>query len=367
MNYGDYPNLKFVKRILIIKLRHIGDVLLTSPLLSCLKNGLPEAQIDAFIYKECAPMLEGHPALNKLILYDREWKKLPLLRKLFREGKLLKSIRYQGYDLVINLTEGDRGAIAAWMSKAPITAGIDPKGRGFFGKSKIYTHLIKQCSMPRHTVEKNLDALRRLGIFPEPEERDLFLHVPDGSLERMRTLLQEAGIEEGNYILIHPASRWKFKCIPTATMARLIDALNEQGIKLILTSGPDKDEVSMLDEILKKSGAAVLNLSGKISLKELAALIKMSRALICVDSVALHIASALKTPVVTLFGPTSEQNWGPWMHPESRVVTKSVSCRPCFMDGCGGSKKSDCLTTLSVEQILQAVDELLLTQHVLGK
>jgi heptosyltransferase-3 len=117
----------------------------------------------------------------------------------------------------------------------------------------------------------------------------------------------------------------------------------------------------MVDEILALAPQAqVLNCAGKLSLKELAALIQMSKALICVDSVPLHIASALKTPVVAMFGPTSEQNWGPWMHPKARVVAQQFSCRPCYQDGCAGSKMSDCLFTMPQSRILSALDEILL-------
>ena len=178
MTYGNYPDLTSVRRILVIKMRHHGDVLLASPLFSNLKKALPSAAIDAFIYKDTLPMLEGHPAIADYLLYDRGWKKLPLLKKIGKEISLLKQIRSKGYDLVINLTEGDRGAIAAKISRAKCSVGFDPKGSGFFGKRKAFTHIVKSCPHPRHTVERQLDVLRRIGIFPAPEERDLHLHIP---------------------------------------------------------------------------------------------------------------------------------------------------------------------------------------------
>ncbi len=347
-----YPDLKNVKRILIIKMRHLGDVLLTSPLFSCLQKALPEAQIEAFIYQEGAPMLEGHPAISNLILYDRKWKKLPLFKKIFKELQLLYSIACRRYDLVINLTEGDRGAIAAWISGAKIRVGFDPKGSGFFGKKKAYTHLVKHCPTPRHTVEKNLDALRRIGIFPEPDERDLFLHIPDKAFAKIDSFALQ------DFVVIHPTSRWRFKCLPLETVAAVATALKQQGFELVLTAGPDPQEMAMVEQIIQKTGQELVNLAGCLSLKELAALIQKSSGLICVDSVALHIASALKVPVVAAFGPTSEINWGPWMHPYSKVVAKEVACRPCFMDGCGGSKRSDCLYRLSAQEILDAFKKL---------
>ncbi len=358
MTYGNYPDLSKVKRVLVIKMRHHGDVLLASPLFSNLKKAIPDAQIDAFIYKDTLPMLQGHPAIADYLLYDRDWKKRSFLQKMAKELALLKEIRARGYDLVINLTEGDRGAIAALVSGSPIRVGFDPQKSGLLGKRKIYTHVAKVCPHPRHTVERQLDVLRRIGIFPKAEERDLFLHVPEKAIERVADLLEKEEIRPGNYVLIHPASRWRFKCLSTPQIAQLISQLHERDLRLVISSGPDSQEIAMVEEILSLApNVPVFNCAGKLTLKELAALIQSAKALICVDSVPLHIASALKTPVVAMFGPTSEQNWGPWMHPSARVVSQKFSCRPCYQDGCGGSKMSDCLFSLSIGAILSAFDD----------
>jgi heptosyltransferase-3 len=162
-----------------------------------------------------------------------------------------------------------------------------------------------------------------------------------------------------DYILIHPVSRWRFKCCPPNLIADLIKHLHAEKKTVVLTSGPDPIEMEMLEEIIKLTPpGSTMNLGGKVSLKGLGALIKRSECTICVDSVPLHIASAVKTPLVVLFGPSCERNWGPWMHPRSRVVSKTISCRPCYMDGCGGSKRSDCLYSLPLKNILTAVNDL---------
>ncbi len=358
MKYGNYPDLSDVKKVLVIKLRHHGDVLLTAPVFSNLQAALPQAEIHAMVYKDTVPMLEGHPAIHKFISYDRGWKKLRFLGKLMKEFSLLKKVRQEKYDMVINLTEGDRGAIAALVSGAEICVGLDPEGKGFKGKKSIYSHVVKACKTPRHTVEKNLDALRRIGIFPTPEERDIFFAIPEESKKRTLQLLQENGMAPHDYFLLHPVSRWKFKCWPPSLVAKLIAELYMRGEKIILTSSPDTQELQMVDEILKLvPHVPVLNLGGKTSLKDLGALIEMSRCLVSVDSVPLHMSSALKSPTVVLFGPSSEINWGPWLNHKARVVAQNLPCRPCFMDGCGGSKMSDCLHTLPVGKVLKAIDE----------
>ena len=108
----------------------------------------------------------------------------------------------------------------------------------------------------------------------------------------------------------------------------------------------------MVEEIVE--GLDVVNLSGKVSLQQLAGLIDRSEFLICVDSLPFHMASALKKPVVAIFGPTSEVTWGPWRNERAEVVAMPFSCRPCYQDGCGGSKRSDCIESISVERVLQA-------------
>ncbi len=348
MTYGDYPDLAGVKKVLVVKLRQLGDVLLTGPVFSCLRRALPEAKIDAYVYEEAIPMLEGHPGVDGFLGYDRKWKKLGFWGRLGKERELLGRIRNGGYDLVINLTEGDRGGMAAWLSGARVRAGFDPKGKW---QKRILTHTAKHCPTLRHTVEKNLDVLRRIGIFPGTEERDLFLAVPE---EAALSMKERVGVEK--FVLIHPTSRWRFKCWPVEKMRELAEKLIAKGKKVVFTSGPDPDERAMVEEIAQ--GLNALNLAGTISLKELAALIRACEFLVCVDSVPFHMASAFKKSVVAVWGPTSEVAWGPWRNPNVRIVAQNYSCRPCYQDGCGGSKLSDCLYTLPVEKVWKAIESL---------
>lgn len=354
-------DLTKVKRVLVAKLRHHGDVLLTSPVFSVLKTYLPNAQIDAYLYEETAPMLSSHPAIYQMILYSKKHKKKSRFKGFLHELKVLKTIYQNKYDLVINLTEGDRGALAAFISMAPYKVGFDPEGSGFLGKRNLYTHVVKICRSLRHTVERNLDALRCIGIFPTPEERDLIFHIPTEDFSIVSELLQSYEMEKTQYIVIHPVSRWLFKCWPEKSFTELIQKLLDQGEKIILTASSDSEELAINQRILSTlQDKRVIDLSGKTTLKQLGALIHGAKMLICVDSVPLHLASALKTPVVAIFGPTSDVTWAPWKHSLSEVVAEAMTCRPCYMPGCGGSKKSDCLEQLSVAKVEKAIHRLLL-------
>jgi heptosyltransferase-3 len=331
-----------IHRILVCKLRHHGDVLLCSPVFSVLKKAAPHAQIDAYIYSETLPMLQGHPAISEFMLYEKGWKKLPLYKRAFHEIKLLLSMRKKKYDLVINLTEGDRGAIVSFISGAPYRVAFDPRGRGMFGKKWCYTHLVHECPMMRHTVETNLDLLRGIGLFPNEEERGLFFQVAENFV-----------LPKQPYVVVHPVSRWMFKCTSEKLMAEIIDEIHARGLLVVLTSSQDKEEMAYNAKVKELTQAPILDLSGKISLKELGSLIKGSELLVCVDSVPMHIASALKSKVIAIFGPTSEVRWAPWQNPNAKVVFKQMPCRPCYRKGCVDCGKSDCLLTLDANYILK--------------
>jgi heptosyltransferase-3 len=356
-----YPDLKHVKKILVAKLRHHGDVLLTSPVFSVLRQHFPEAVIEAYIYQATAPMLEGHVAIDGFVLYDQAIKKKGLFKKLKYEMQLLWEMRKKRYDLVINLTEGDRGALVAWISGAKVRIGFDPEKSGMWGKNRCYTHLARKCHQTRHTVERDLDVVRCLGLFPEPEERALSFFVPELAYARVQQLLLEEGVElSKGFILFHPVSRWLFKCLREKTIVEVIQHVHAKGEQIVLTASSDPVEMEMNRKIIELAGKVpIVHLGGKISLKELGALIALSKLLVCVDSVPMHIASALKAPVVAVFGPTSEKTWAPWRNPHARVVTEQMPCRPCYMAGCGGSRKSDCLETLSAKKICHEIDRLL--------
>lgn len=340
-----------LNRILVCKLRHHGDVLLSSPVFSVLKAAAPNAKIDAYIYSETKPMLEGNPHVDGFMLYEKGWKKLPLYRRYLEEIKLLLKIRREKYDLVINLTEGDRGAIAAKISGARYRVAFDPKGKGMVGKKGCYTHLVHECPMMRHTVETQLDLLRGIGLFPAPAERKLHFHIGEEAKKKVQTLVK------GPYIVIHPVSRWMFKCPKEELIMEVVRDLQKRGYFVVLTASNDKEEVAYNQKIAAQTGA--LDLSGKISLKELGALIEGALLLVCVDSVPLHIASALKAKVVAIFGPTSEIRWAPWQNPHAEVVFQNLPCRPCYRKGCADSGKSDCLLTLDIGVIRRAIDKCL--------
>jgi heptosyltransferase III len=336
-------------RALVIKLRHHGDVLLASPVLGALKAHAPRLEVDALVYDETAPMLEGHPALAELHTVGRKWRSLGYFGQLSQERALFKKLRGRRYDLVVHLTEHPRGA---WLSRllgarygvAPV---IPERGRWW---RKSFSHFYPLIP-DRHRVEVNLDALRRIGVQPALNERKVHFVPGRDAEEKVAALGLPAG-----FVHLHPASRWAFKCWPAERNAQLVDRLAGEGHAVVLTAAPE--ETPFIEQILAKTLTKPINLSGQLSLKELGALSAKARVFIGVDSMPMHLAAAMGTPTVALFGPSNEAEWAPW-NVEQRIVTSTHSCRPCGFDGCGGGKVSECLTLLPVDAVHAATRELL--------
>jgi heptosyltransferase-3 len=340
-----------VGRALVVKLRHHGDVLLASPVLSLLKARAPGMEVDALVYDDTRPMLEGHPALSQLFFVGRKWRERSAFSRLALERHLLKSLRARGYDLLVHLSEQPRGAWLARLLGARYSVAPAMPGRGKFWK-KSFTHLYPLVAgNRRHQVELNLDALRRIGVQPTAAERNVTF-VPGADAERRVDQL----VGEEPFVHMHPASRWTFKCWPVEQNAQLIDRLAVDGHRVVLTSAPD--EVGFVQQIVDKANAKTQNLAGLLTLKELGALTARAKLFVGVDSMPMHLAAAMGTPTLALFGPSGEIEWGPW-NVERRVVTTTHSCRPCGQDGCGGGKVSECLTFLPVDPVHAAARELL--------
>jgi heptosyltransferase-3 len=353
----DPVDLQSVRRVLVTKLRHHGDVLLSSPVFSVLKKYAPHLEIDALVYADTAPMLTGNPAVSRVYAVDRAWKSLGWLDQAGAEWGALQQLRSRDYDLLIHLTEHPRGAWLGRLLGPRYRVAADyPKARRWWKSS--FTHLYPlPKNGRRHVVELNLDALRRIGLQPGEEERGLSFVPGDDAEREVQRLLGELGLTPGSYIHLHPASRWQFKCWPVEKTADLIDKLQATGERVVVSAAPDADELELVRRIGELAATPFADVSGRLTLKQLGALTRNARLFIGVDSAPMHIASAMRTPVVALFGPSGEFNWGPWQVPH-RVVASDHPCRPCGNDGCGGGKVSDCLAALPVAAVLQAARDL---------
>ena len=347
-----------IRRALVIKLRHHGDVLLAAPVFQALQNHIPGIETDALIYADSHPMLSLHPAVAQIHTIDRRWRDMALRPKMQAEIALWRSLRARRYDLLIQLTEHPRGAWLARSLRPRYSVARRYPGRRGRAWSTSFTHLYDVPAKPRHTVETHLDALRRMGIALGPLDRHLLL-VPGADAERrVGELLAAHGLNhDAAFVLLHPTSRWMFKSWPENQTRALLERLLATGARVVLSCGPAPDERAA-NARLAAGLSGIVDLSGQLTLKELSALIARAQILVSVDSAPMHMAAAVGTPVVVLFGPSGEDEWGPWQV-KARVLTSEHSCRPCHLAGCGDGRISDCLGAISVDRTFEAVSELL--------
>lgn len=268
MEYFDYPNFNSIKKILCIKLRHLGDLLLSTPVFSVLKSRIPHASIHTYIFKDAYEIIEGNPYIEHVHIFDREWKQLNVIERHIIEGQLLSRIRKEKYDMIINLTEGDRGALAGFFSGAQIRVGFLPdRKKGFLFKTNTLTHPVTYCPTPRHMVDRNLDALRRIGISPKDHEKNLHFSLKSEIFSKI----------EVPYILIHPTSERIFKSPPYQFFVSLINLIQKIGYPVVITSGSNNIERQYCSNILRETNN-VLNYFDNINIKELGSLINHSQA-----------------------------------------------------------------------------------------
>ncbi|MDW8847880.1 putative lipopolysaccharide heptosyltransferase III [Erwinia sp. MMLR14_017] len=306
------PSLFTPKNILLIKLRHHGDMLLTTPVIHALRQHYPQASIDVLLYKETRPMLQAHPDVRHIHFIDRGWKKEGVWQHIRHEVALANAVRRCHYDLVINLADQWRSAILTLLSGADVRIGFDfNKRRNIFWRL-AHTHRVSTAQHGSlHTAEQNLTALKPLNI--PIEGIPAAMHYSENDWHITQAKLAECQTLPRPYIVLQPTSRWIFKCWEDDKMAALTDRLASDEHDIVLTAAPDKKEQAMIDHILSLcQNRRVISLAGQLTLTQLAALIDHARLFIGVDSAPMHMAAALDTPCIALFGPTKLKQWRPW-------------------------------------------------------
>ena len=362
-------------KILVIKSRHIGDVLLTGPLIASLKAHYSgdESHITALVKKGTEPMLQHHPAVDRCITYPERERDESRGRFLLRQIGWFRRLRRQHFDLAITTTEGDRGLLTTGLSGAPRRIGI-VKTKAPPWRRRLLTDPVTPRPGRVHTVLRNLDLL--------PKEitrsiRQVELGFIPGRHDRIFDSLIETGYRTDRPLAVgHLTARWFFKCWTDIGMAAAVDHLQTvHDIQVVLTRGPGTEERQKRDTILRLCRSRPMTLEGEPDLLELAALLAEADLFIGVDSAPMHMAAALDTPVVALFGPSGAWDWGPWPngwqgedtpYPAQSgiqraglhvVIQDRRPCIPCGQAGCDNGKRSACLEELPARTVLREIDE----------
>lgn len=297
---------KTFKKILVIKMRFHGDMLLTTPVISTLKKNWPDASIDVLLYQDTIPILSENPEINAL--YGVKNRGTSITEKITNFIHLIKTLRANRYDLVINLTDQWLIALLIRSLNAPVKIAQDFGHRQAAFWKKSFTHLAPLEG--KHIVERNLSAMAPLGI--NDFYTDTTMCYRPEHWETMRARLDALEVGE-HYVVIQPTARQLFKCWDDDKFAQVIDALHARGYEVVLTSGPGADDLACVNNIARQCQTApVTELAGKTSFPQLAALIDRAALFIGVDSAPMHIAAAVKTPIICLFGATDHVFWRPW-------------------------------------------------------
>ena len=300
-----------VQRILVIKLRHFGDVLLTTPLLSTLRANYPNALIDVLVYDGTEAMLAGNRDVYLAYTVDRSLKHQGLKAQYRGEYALWNSLRTGHYDLVINLSDQWRAALYCRFLKPTFSLGFAYPKRNNRLWRRCHSLLVDTEGHERqHTVLNNLSILAPLALPTQVTRVTQSWRQCD--IDDVERLGRHYRLRD--FVLIQPAARWAFKTWTAAGFSEVINHLTARGETVVLTGGRSAEEAAMIDAILAGciSPQRVINLAGRLDLPELALLISRARLFIGVDSVPMHMAAALQTPSVVLFGPSNLAQWAPW-------------------------------------------------------
>lgn len=301
-----------MKKVLIIQTAFLGDVILATPLIANLKLKFPQAEIDFLVKKGNEELLNNHPDLRQVFTFDKKKKRSEILRliQLFRKNK---------YDLVINLHRFASSGLLTVLSGAKRKIGFQKNPLSFL-YSKAYPH---QMDQGLHEVDRNLNLISDLLI---PTVRRPALYPKDADLKSVEEFQKQA------YYCLAPASVWFTKQAPEAVWVQLMKQLNETGASIYLIGGPD--DKNLLDQIIETSKVKAVNLAGKLSIMQSAALMKGATRAFVNDSGPLHIASAMNTPVTAFFCSTvSDFGFGPLSDDAKIQEIKDLACRPCGLHG----------------------------------
>jgi len=342
-----YQEAASTRNILVIKIGALGDVILSIPSIRAIRKKYPEAKIYCLVGKESRPILQRCPYLNGIIIYDYKEKD----KGIFGPINIIKELRKYYFDMVIDLQNNRKSHLISFSTMSSSRYGYNNRKFSF-----LLNHKVEPTKEDTPPIEHQFRTLGLLGIAKEDTSLELWPSEEDE--EYIRILLESewvSGKEKIIGINLGASKRWLTKCWPLENFARLSDRLSKENIRVIITGA--QDDLGAASKIQKMATSKLLNFAGKTSIMQLAALIRKCSVFISADSAPLHVAAAMNTPIVALFGPTSPQRHMPPAK-KAVVVKANVICSPCYKPKC---QKMDCMNQISVDEVYMAVKKLIKT------
>ncbi len=338
-----------LKKILVIQLGDIGDVVWGIPAYRSVKAAFPQAELFVLTREPYGDILLDEPYIAGVFQ----------TKKIFPAAlRLLRELRRLRLDLAIDLRSDDRGAFTSFFSRAKMRAALFYPG--LFRRNHLFTHLVVDPPPEKERVfgaaGQSLKIIRGLGI--KAENTVPQITVSPEAQRRVGEIISGEKIQAGNgWVSINPFSRWTYKEWGEEKWRQLLAFIWRQyGLPALIIGSETERERAV--KLLRNFASPAYNLAGKTLLREMPALLKSSRLHIGVDSAAPHIAAAVGTPTVTIYGPSDWRDWAP-PGVKNKVVLPEMSCSPCYQKGCAGSGRSLCLENIAAEEVQRAAAQVL--------
>ncbi|MBI3323195.1 MAG: lipopolysaccharide heptosyltransferase II [Candidatus Omnitrophica bacterium] len=337
-------------RILIIRTDRIGDVVLSTPVIRALRAAFPHAYLGMMVRPENRELVEGNPDLDAVILYDKQGAEKGIAGNL----RFARRLRERRFDTAVVLHSTNRVILVSWL------AGIRRRVGYARRMGWLLTHRLPYVKREgqRHELEYNLHLLRLIGV--EAGERELFVPTRAQQQSRVEQLLRQQGLEAGApLVVLHPGASCPSKRWPAERFAQVGDRLAARGAATVaVLTGAGEEEHGRA--VLRQMRQPAIDLTGAFGLGETASLLKRARLLVSNDSGPVHLACAVGTPVVSIFGRwgggLSPTRWGPTGR-DSVTLHHDIGCRPCLAHRCTIGFK--CLEAVTVEEVVAAADHLM--------
>jgi heptosyltransferase-3 len=341
---------KEIRNILLIQLGDIGDVVLTTPTTRALRNNFPASNLVVVTRERSKELLEDSPWVSRVVPLKQKNRKLG--QEIAYQKSFFSQLRKNNFDVAIELRTGTRGAIISYLSGALYRIGRFADD-GKLWRNRVFTHLVRPTNeLNQYSAEHSLNILAPFNLKIESRTPELFVSAE--KQRRADLILKHAGVHiDDPIIAVQPFALWKYKEWGMNKYVKLIDFIGtEYGFPILLTGSAE--EMKRAEELANRCRVNVHNLAGRTSIGEYAGLLKACSLLIGGDSGGIHVAAAVGTPTVSIFGPSSALNWAP-KGSQHHVIHKDWSCVPCRRMECEYSDVSKCLEELSVEEVISVI------------
>lgn len=356
--------MKAPRKILVAVPLRIGDVLLATPLIRSLRQAWPQAKIEVLVFENTEGILQHNPDIDRVITVPARpgfWQHLRLVAGLFRR-----------YDLAVTPLLGDRPTLYAWLA-GRVSIGMQDGSDKERWKQRLLTHWAFFDRVGTHTVLTSLGIADQLGISRSHE----VVVAWDAADEAVLGGLLPFSVGTQAYAVLHLSPKFRYKMWTDEGWVEVVRWLEARGIRTVLTGSGAPDEMDYVGRLVRSMPPGTVNMAGKLSLAQSAFLISRATCYVGPDTAMTHVAAALGTPTVALFGPSNPVKWGPWpkgyaedhnpyrMKGTQRVnnvvvVQGEGDCVPCMEEGCDrhNDSQSRCLQNLPTAKVIAALREL---------